>query len=70
MAYCEGTVNRTPRPLALPLEMAYNMDMKNKKAQTTYQRQVASGRKAAARERAAEREAAAAAALDDLLDSL
>jgi membrane protein involved in colicin uptake len=50
--------------------MAYNMDMKNKKAQTTYQRQVASDRKAAARERAAEREAAAAAALDDLLDSL
>ena len=44
--------------------------MKNKKAQTTYQSQIASDRKAAARDRAAEREANAVADLDALLDEV
>ena len=44
--------------------------MKNTKAQTTYQRQVASDRKAAARDRAAEREANDVADLDALLDDV
>ena len=56
--------------LAPKVKTCYNNNMKNKKAQTTYQRQVASDRKAAARDRAAEREANAVADLDALLDDV